>query len=561
MRKIKEKFLGLSCFLLILIVSSFFRVYGIGRIFYNWDCSVLPYLVMESKNPLWSLFHSYGVFTPLSLEGFVRVLSFFNIPVVEFWWVLPVAVVGILTVLIIYLLVNILVGTKQALFVSFVLGLLPVHIIASRYSYGYECGYVFLSILSLLLFIKHLKSKGIFYGICFSIVFSLYVLTHFLFPLMFLIFFWSVVVMKTDKENVLSVKRVFLNKVFILPALCILFEVCIALMVVFDSGNYFSFVEKNFFGHYSNYYYYSQTPIAHHLLRLRFLSVQRFNLSSECFFQADFISFWNIWLYLILISLPFGVHEALRSTKKSIFFLWGVVYLIPFIAIELIFNVGMVTYLSFGLVPLAIYTAMFFYDTTSRVLAGVHKKLRKVVFVLFLVFIIASLFISALYKVFQFDAFAYFRGEENPFLDRQMWYRNAYQYDAGYKTAGYYIRKYAAANRNIYIYDLNFRVFLDKFYLAREGMFSGSSYEEAKGLFEKGIDDIDIVISVPEGREFFDSFDSIEIKSKIYSNTLNREQKLVLLIYGKENIMLPKINMNTDEYNQLYDAKYSFSVK
>ena len=75
------------------------------------------------------------------------------------------------------------------------------------------------------------------------------------------------------------------------------------------------------------------------------------------------------------------------------------------------------------------------------------------------------------------------------------------------------------------------------------------------------IDEIDIVITNLEGQTYFDTFPQFEIKSKIYSPSLNKERRLVLLIYRKKNTLFPKIDMDTQKYNILYDRYYSFTGK
>ena len=561
----RDNLINRTILLGILILAYSLRVYKIGGIFHNWDSAVLPSLVMESKNILWVLFHSYGFFTPFISEIFSRILLFFNVPMTEFWWVYPISLTGTLTVLVIYFLIKVISDSKKALFVSLVVGFLSSHVITSRYAYGYECGYVFLAFLSVYFFIKYLKSNNKIDGILFSLVLSAYILTHVLFLFIFLILFWAATVCTVEKGSKkqlnIELKKIFLNKIFILPVFCVLLEVIFTAIYFTKDPNILKSYIHSLFNPGTSIHYYTQTMLGHHILRAGWLSIKPFDTSVGDLILSNGISFWSIWFYFILLSIPFGIKDVWRRSEDSVFFVWGALYAIPFLLIEFICSVRMQTYVSFGLVPMSIYTALLIYEKTYSMLSYFNRKLRVIFFCVILSSIGFYLFFESCYKVFQFDVTRYAMNTKKPFLEEPFKYRNAFYFDVGYKTAGYYVRTYVDNELNIYIYDLDYRVFLENFYLGRTVLYSGESYAEAKKIFEEKANIIDVIVALPESKKYFDTFPQFEIKSKIFSPSLNKERQLVLLIYGKKNSSLPKIDMDTQKYNVLYDNYYSFTGK
>jgi len=548
----------------IMILAFTLRVYKIGGVFHDIDSPILSSLVMENKNILWVLFHSYGYFTPLVSELFSRILLFLDIPITEFWWTLPISLIGTLTVLIVYFLIKLIFGIKKALFVSLIIGVLPVHIISSRYAYGYECGYVFLALLTVYLFIKYLKSTNKFNGILFSLALSTYILTHALFLFVFVILFWTAIVFTSERNGQrrsnIKLKNIFFNKIFILPGFCIFFEVIFTVLFL-SRDSILKPILHNYFNPGTEIWYQTQTMLGHHILRLRDLYFQPKGLGFGEFFLIDLLSPWNIWLYLILFSIPFGIKDVRYSSSKSVFFVWGVLYLVPYIIIELLFDVGMTTYVSFGVVPMSIYTALFLYDKTDSILSYLDEKIKAIIFVLILSLMAFYMLLTSCYLVFSFDIGKYFNDTKKPFLDEPFSYRSSYYFDTGYKSAGYYIRKYVDNSKSIFIYNLDPEAAFDQYYFARKAYNLQHSDEGLRRWLEAKIDKIDIIITNPEFKGLIDAYLQFEIKSNIYSQSLNKERKLVLIVYGKKNISLPKIDMDTQKYNILYDKYYSFTGK
>jgi len=316
-----------------------------------------------------------------------------------------------------------------------------------------------------------------------------------------------------------------------------------------------------FFNPNTSIQYHTQTMLGHHILRVGELHLQPFNYEFGDHFVTNILSPWNPWLYIVLFSIPFGIKDVQCRSPKSIFFIWGMLYLVPYMIIELLFNVGMATYVSFGIVPMSIYTTLFLYEKIGSILSCLNKKIRAAIFALILGVMGFCMLSISCYKVFSCDIYKYFKNIKKPFLDEPFRYRSSYYYDVGYKTLGYYIRSYGDSSETIVVYDVMFNYSLKQYYLAWKTYPQHPSYQELQKLIEEKIDEIDILVTIPKAKGLFDTFSQFEIKSNIYSQSLNKERQLVLLIYGKKNSSLPKIDMDTQKYNPLYDKHYSFTGK
>lgn len=449
-------------------------------------------------------------------------------------------------------------GDKQALVATAIICLLPSHIISSRYAYGYECGYVFLAFLSIYSFVRYLMSKNWSDGALFSLSLAFYVMTHVLFPFIFIILIWTAYIYVKEENKFFSLKDVFLNKFFILPSICVFLQFLL-LIIYLKKTDYYLWISDNFFNIDEPIFYYVQTTLGHHLFKLQFVNYLPFAHSLNDFYVVKGLSVWNLWLLLVVYSIPFGIKEIKNRTKISIFYIWGILYFAPFLIIELFFDPVMSTYVSFGMVPISIYAALFFYDKLHESFFGKNTKKKKLAFVSVLAAVFIYLFFASCYKVFQFDLGKYFVTPKNPFLEEPFKYRSAYYYDVGYKTLSYYLREYVADDKEVFVFDENFRSFLEKYYLGKNTVFSKILDQRKLSLFEENVDKIDIIATDPENKEELDKFSEFEIKANIYTKDLNQNKKKTFIIYGRKELSLPRIDMDTEEYNILYDRKYKIT--
>jgi len=87
----------------------------------------------------WMLLEPYGLLINLLVKVSVGVFSWLGITITEFWWKLPVALVGSCQALVAYLFLRRLrCGEAGAAFGGLAVAVLPLHVMQSRYLWGYE---------------------------------------------------------------------------------------------------------------------------------------------------------------------------------------------------------------------------------------------------------------------------------------------------------------------------------------------------------------------------------------------------------------------------------------
>ncbi|MEW6101949.1 MAG: hypothetical protein AB1481_06620 [Candidatus Omnitrophota bacterium] len=522
--------------LFLFLLALALRIYKAGpECYYNGDALILPSLVSFSKNPAWVFFHSYGIITPIISEVFTNILVFSGITINEFWWIFPFGVAGTSAIAIIYFLIREIAGYKAAVFVTVVMALNPADIILCRYSYGYECVSFFLAILSLYLFILYLRNPVKLYGILLSIALSCYILSHVFFIIILAVFLWAANIFYPRKSEgapfTRELKNIFSRKEFIFPLISVLFLLfqfafyMSALKIFkYDLANSAQLIS---FGREvcADFRHQFQTPLAHYLLRAG-------SLGRDFFAQArdEFFKYYGFWPLVTLCIIPFGVKDALKFNKRSIFFLWGIIYIIPYYLIDL-FNVSRpVVYFNFGFTPFLIYFSLLLYDS----IVYINKKYKENN----LLKILYSGLILCIFIFLTLPEFNFLRIKE----------------DSGVKAMGYYMRNYVKEGFFIYSASsyLNDPMFC--YYFGR-GVSRGnflSSEELIKKDFENNLNNVEVIITEAKKKDYFDSFSGFEIKARVFKISGKNEQDLMLL-YARRQINLPFKDMNVEEYNKLFD--------
>ena len=323
-------------------IALMVRILSVESLFSHGDAAMLPSLVMANKGIYWVMYYSYGIITPLISEFFVNTLIFLGVPVTEFWWAFPFALVGALTVVIVYLLLNEITNYKTALFAAAIIALFPPHIEESVTTYGYEAVNLFLALFSVYLFILFLKYRNKKIKFTLALIFSFYIISHALFLFIFLILVWTAVIF-IKKRNRLSfkaeLKEIFLNKTFFFPGLSALLVVTLALEFMREQW-WLNFGVVSSFGAY-----HLQTMLGHYLMRYQSL----YDLPLKAAGMENLLDVASGWFLIMMIfSIPFGIKDVMRFSERSIFFVWGMLYLIPFCLMEIFFSMGKSGYSGFG---------------------------------------------------------------------------------------------------------------------------------------------------------------------------------------------------------------------
>jgi len=188
---------------LLLALGITLRVYQLGQIFIHPDEVLWAYFPLKLhthsiwtpqllENPLAQLVRwHYGYFYVTLLYLYTGLLSFLGIPINEFTLVLPCAIFGSLSILLIYLLGKELHSAKMGLLSAFFIAILPLHVGLSRTMEVNRVPASFLLLLVLYLFIGYFKSDGKKYRLPAAIALSIYVVSHLEFPGIFPLLFYT----------------------------------------------------------------------------------------------------------------------------------------------------------------------------------------------------------------------------------------------------------------------------------------------------------------------------------------------------------------------------------
>ena len=125
--------------ILLVCLGLSLRLVLLGNTFQSSDNVELATRVILLPGYAWMIREYYGVLINLLVKVSVGVVSLLGIAVTEFWWKAPVALLGALQVPLTYRFVKRLGGGWMAALVgaAFV-SVLPIHVMQSRYLYGYE---------------------------------------------------------------------------------------------------------------------------------------------------------------------------------------------------------------------------------------------------------------------------------------------------------------------------------------------------------------------------------------------------------------------------------------
>jgi len=155
------------------------RLLCLGNIFQSGDNAALAVNVIVNPGYSWMIRGNYGVLINLFVKLFVGLVSSLGITITEFWWKAPVALLGTLQVPLSFLFLRRLGSTEAgALWGAAFVAILPIHVMQSRYPYGYEVFGVFfgaIALWSLLNFFNHPTTKT---GLVASLCSALYLISH-----------------------------------------------------------------------------------------------------------------------------------------------------------------------------------------------------------------------------------------------------------------------------------------------------------------------------------------------------------------------------------------------
>ncbi|MCA9741965.1 glycosyltransferase family 39 protein [candidate division KSB1 bacterium] len=476
----------------------------LGNTFQSADNAALASKILQ-YGYRWMIEDHYGFLINIYVKLFTAALSMAGIALTEFWWKVPIALVGSLQVPIVYLfLLRLRCQQSTALTGAAILAILPIHVMQSRYPWGYEVlGVLFvtLAIWALLDFYEDPTPKT---GLRASLMLGLYLISHgYIVP--FGVCLFAMAILFGQGRGADKVKRIirglklfFQKYVWVFPAL---------FFPIYLSSLQYTFSKKSQLGFY---------------------------------FESHFPGFVeNIGIFItgsIVASIVISLLNKKISSKKAWFFLLaGAAYLAP---------------LFFGSPP---------HVTVERgyMLMGTY-------FWLILVCIVFDAFVRRkkrfVYALAVISLTATFMGTIDSVFGRDQWFDPAFVTsergdvppDPGSKAAGYLLRTYLPDSIRVLALNRAIEPPVLYYYFRRSDYaYYDVSNQTLCEIFQFMRDSVDVVISCKANMPVVQADSLFEQRIVLYSENRPR-----LWIFAKPGIRLPQLESDVKPLNRAFDREF-----
>jgi len=123
----------------LVFVALLLRTVGTNHSFESSDNAENAARILSHRGYAWMAHEYYGLLLPLSVKVFAASLSSLGVSLNEFWWTLPIALLGTSMVLLVYFFLRRLgSGRFGAMSGAALTAVFPVFVMQSRYPWGYE---------------------------------------------------------------------------------------------------------------------------------------------------------------------------------------------------------------------------------------------------------------------------------------------------------------------------------------------------------------------------------------------------------------------------------------
>lgn len=147
------------------MLAAVLRFASLGGTFETSDSVELALKIVKNESVFAMRNTLYGSLIMIWEKLWIAIIQTLGIPITEAWWKFPIALFGVLSLVGIY---QILKKERSALWGVAALAVLPIHVMQSRYLWGYEVFGVFFLIVALYAFTKASpKSSGLTFGVYF----------------------------------------------------------------------------------------------------------------------------------------------------------------------------------------------------------------------------------------------------------------------------------------------------------------------------------------------------------------------------------------------------------
>lgn len=170
---------ALPWLLALIAAAALLRLLYLGNTFQSSDNAELAVRILTNDGYAWMLEENYGLLINLLVKLSAGVVSGLGVGLTEFWWKAPVALFGIVQVPVTYAFLRRLGGSREAgLWSAALAAVLPIHVMQSRYLWGYEVlGSLFLT-LALWSLVAFFSRPGWKQATLASLASGLYLISH-----------------------------------------------------------------------------------------------------------------------------------------------------------------------------------------------------------------------------------------------------------------------------------------------------------------------------------------------------------------------------------------------
>jgi hypothetical protein len=500
----------LNILLLITAVGFFLRTFLLGNTFISSDNAELAVRILGKPGFLWMVLEQYGILISLIDKMLVTFFAFVGINVTEFWWKIPVAIVGIMQIpLTFFFMRRLHVSLIGSLITSCIIAILPIHIFQSRYLWGYEVFGVFFLILAfwllLIFFDNPTKKTGIIAGV-FS---GVYIISHGFFMPFFPVL--VIVIFLFSPENgrgiinrfVKGLKLYFMN----LTWLFLLLFSPLTIRPIIHMLN-----KKTTFGFY----------VLDHL--------------------PDFIESCGIFIFiLILIAIVIHIFDKKSRSKEGVLFLsCGLIYLAPLFLGTPAGITVVKGYFLISIVMLIFFSVIVIDKKISR-----PSRERE-----FLMIPISLLLLGTLWGSVES---LYFNDRLiDPSLIKLE--RGAI-YDTGAKAAGYVIRKYIPDTAKVLAMHKKIEEPILYYYFNRkEYAFNDLADDQIAEKLNELKYEVGVVLCSEKQESLVKAAGYFGNRSAVIV-----DKKPAVIIYSRQNIKLPEKEFYASEINRKYDNEFSWN--
>ena len=458
------------------------------------------------------LMEPYGVLISLFAKLFTGFISALGTNITEFWWKAPVAIFGVLQVPLTFFFLKRL-GTSNvaAFFGAAFVAVLPIHVMQSRYTWGYEVLGVFFVTLAIWALLDFFEDPTLTSGLKASLFCGLYLISHgYILPFIpCVIILMSMFAGSAEQSpkgssrlpagiRLVVREKVYLFPLLFLPMLC--------------------------------------SPILHTLRRPTQLGFYLFD------HLPGFINNIGIPLALLMVfSAAGGIFvKQIRSRQSLLLFICGAAYLAP-----LFFGTPPDITVVRGYMLMGIY--FWLLGTFVVMDALLAKGNRKLITAMLGVCLILTLY-GTIESLFGRDGWVdptYVKGE-----------RGVLPPDPGTKAAAYFLREYASPSHKILALHRNVELPNLVYYFGHgEHAYYDLSAEETIVRYLEMRETVDIVICERAQLSYLEADGRFTKRLEIFSEGVPR-----MWIYARPGVKLPTLQVDADEINSRFDKEYPLYV-